>query len=94
MKKLTFFDQKHRKNAIFGTFIKFLFLWSKKRFFFLYKVIKHFFHSYFDQIHIKKKLAFFDQKHVLTPLENATFRTFKNFCFYSEKEVLLYLEHY
>ena len=73
MKKLTFFHQKHRltpwEKCNFWNFQKVLFLWSKKRFFFLYKVIKHFFYSYFDQIHIKKNLAFFDQKHGLTPLE-------------------------
>ena len=127
MKKLEFFDQKHRltplekcnfwhfeefcfytkKNAIFRTFKNFCFYSKKKRFFFLCKVIKHFFYPYFDQIQIKKNLAFFDQKHGLTPLEkcnfwhfeefcfytkkNAIFRTFKNFCFYSKKKRFFFL---
>ena len=41
----------------------------KKGFFFSFKVIEYFFQFYFDQIEIQKKLAFFDQKHGLTPLE-------------------------
>ena len=47
MKKLAFFDQKHGLTPLekcdFWDFQKFLFLLSKKRLLFLYKVIKHFF---------------------------------------------------
>ena len=34
-----------------------------------------------------KKLAFFDQKHRLTPLEKCNFWHFEEFCFYSQKNV-------
>ena len=98
MKKLAFFDQKHRltplEKCYVWNFKKFLFLQSKKRFFFLYKVIKHVFYSYFDQIHIKKNLAFFDQKHGLPTLEKCDFWDFEKFCFYTQKKFPFYLEHY
>ena len=98
MKKLAFFDQKHRltplEKCYVWNFKKFLFLQSKKRFFFLYKVIKHVFYSYFDQIHIKKNLAFFDQKHGLPTLEKCDFWGFEKVCFYTQKKFLFCLEHY
>ena len=39
-------------------------------------------------------MAFFDQNHGLTPLENAVFGTLKYFIFYGKKKFILYLEHY
>jgi len=36
---------------------------AKKRFRFIYNIIKHYFESYFDRKQINKKTAFFDQKH-------------------------------
>ena len=89
MKKVAFFNQKHELTPLekcdFWDFQKFLFLLSKKRFVFPQKVFKHFFQSYFDQIQIEKNLAFFDQKHGLTPLENGDFWTLKNFVFVLKK---------
>ena len=77
MKKLAFFDQKHGLTPLekcdFWDSQKCLFLYFKTRFLFLYKVIKHFFYSYFDQIPINKNLAFSDQKHGLTTLEKCDF---------------------
>ena len=97
-KKFAFFDLQHGltplKKCHFWDFQNFLFLQSKKRFLFLYKVNKHFFQSHFNQIQIKKNLAFFDQKHGLTPLEKLDFWDFEKFCFCSKKKFLFYLEHY
>ena len=41
-----------------------------------------------------KKLAFFDQKHGLTPLEKCDFWHCENFCFYGQKEFVFFLEYY
>ena len=53
MKKIAFLDQGHGLTSLekwdFGDFEK-VFSIVQKSFFFLYKVIKHYFYSYFDQI--------------------------------------------
>ena len=41
-----------------------------------------------------KKLAFFDQKHGLTPFEKCDFSNFKNIFFHSQKKFPFYLDHY
>ena len=41
-----------------------------------------------------KKIACFDQKRGLTPLEECHFLDFELFCFYSQKKFILYLEHH
>ena len=41
-----------------------------------------------------KKLAFFNQKNGLTPLEKCDFWDFQNFFFYSNKKVLFFVKHY
>ena len=41
-----------------------------------------------------KKLAFFDQKHGLTPFEKCDFWDCEKFCFYGQKEFVFFLEYY
>ena len=41
-----------------------------------------------------EKLAFFDQKHGLNPLEKCDFWDCEKFCFYSQTEFVLFLEYY
>ena len=64
----------------------------KKGFFFLCKVRKHYFQAYFDEIQIKKKLAFLAQKHGLTPLKKCDLLDFEKGCFLQSKRFLLSLQ--
>ena len=41
-----------------------------------------------------KKLAFFDQKHGLTPLQKCDFSDFKKIFFHSQKKLPFYLDNY
>ena len=74
---MAFFGQQHRltplKKMRFFRLRKSLFVIVKKGFFFFFNVIKLFFKSYFDQILIEKKMAFFDQRYGLTPLKKCGF---------------------
>ena len=51
------------------------------------KVSKYYFKSCFDRTQIKKKEAFLDQNHGLTPLENAIFETLNYFVFLVHKSL-------
>ena len=64
---------------------KSLFVIVKKGFFFFFNVIKLFFKSYFDQILIEKKMAFFDQSAFFLDFEKKFFLRSKKFCFFSAK---------
>ena len=47
----------------------------------------HYFYSYFDRKQTKKAIAFFVQKHGLTPLEKYDFSDFEKYFLYSQKKV-------
>ena len=52
----------------------------------------HYFYSYFDRKQIKKTIAFFVQKHGLTPLEKYDFWDFQTVSFNNQKRFLFYLQ--
>ena len=91
IKKMAFFDQKHGltplKKCVFLDFEKFCFLRSKKVFFFLCRVRKHYSRLILIKFKQRKKLAFFDQKHGLTRLEKCNFLDFEKFSLLMPKKV-------
>ena len=91
-RKLHFFWQGYGLTPLkkwdFLEFEKFCFFKVKKDFFFLCKVTKHYFQSFFINCKQRKKLAFFGQKHGLSPLRKMRFfLDFEKFCFLQSKKV-------
>ena len=66
---------------------KILFLYSKQLSLLSTTLLHVIYSLCFDQNQIKKELAFFDQNHGLTPLENWDFWDFEKFRFYTQKTV-------
>ena len=98
---LIFSEKKNLKNCIFwlkawvNPFgrMPFLRLWKvfvfivKKSFLSIQNIIKPYFMFFFDRKQIKKKIACFDQKHGLIPLEKCFFETLNNFVFIDKKSL-------
>ena len=89
------FDQKHgltplKKNAIFWTLKSFVFLGSKKVSFSL-QIKKALFLVLFWSNLSKEKMAFFCQKHGLTPLKKFESLVFEKRCFFIVKKGFFFL---
>ena len=63
---------------------------TKKGFFSIYNIIKHYFKSYFDQKQ-QQKITFSDQKHGSTPLEKCDFGDFERLNFFIAKKGFFFI---
>ena len=64
----------------------------KKKFFFLSRTLLPLLQVLFLAKKIMKRIAFFDQKHGLTPLEKCDFNDFETISFDNQKRFLFYLQ--